>query len=81
MSFDAEESDWRTTAPIGSLALANCPCGSTLALSTRGMAMPQRLELLSWVKVETERRGISASELLEGLRDDLRTQVLSEPSP
>jgi hypothetical protein len=81
MSLDAEEGDWETTRPIGSLALANCPCGTTLALSTRGMALPQRLALLGWLKMETERRGVSPSVLLEGLRDGLRKQVLGEQSP
>jgi hypothetical protein len=78
-SCDAEMGDWRPTEPIGSLALANCPCGSTLALSTEGMAHEQRMTLLTWVKRETQRRGISSSDLLEGLRDDIRKQVLNEP--
>jgi hypothetical protein len=81
MSLDAEEGDWETRQPIGSLALANCPCGSTVALSTQGMALPQRLALLSWVRTETQRRGISPSELLEGLRDELRKQVLGGQTP
>jgi hypothetical protein len=78
-SYDAELGDWRPTEPIGSLALANCPCGSTLALSTEGMAHDQRMVLLTWVKRETQRRDISPSDLLEGLRDDIRKQVLDEP--
>ena len=77
-SFDAELGDWETTQPIGSVALANCPCGSTLALSTEGMALSQRLALLDWVRTETQRRGVSPSELLEHLRDLVRQQVLGE---
>jgi hypothetical protein len=52
-----------------------------VALSTQGMALPQRLALLSWVRTETQRRGISPSELLEGLRDELRKQVLGGQTP
>jgi hypothetical protein len=77
-SFDADSGDWDTKQPVGSLALANCPCGSTLATGTDGMALPQRLELLSWLKAETQRQGISPSDLLEWLRDEIRTQVLGD---
>jgi hypothetical protein len=42
ISFDAELGDWQTEQPIGSLAFANCCCGSTLVLSTEGMPLPQR---------------------------------------
>ncbi|MGA9777109.1 MAG: hypothetical protein ACLPRE_02240 [Limisphaerales bacterium] len=80
VSYDAELGDWKTTQPIGSVAQANCPCGSTLALSTEDMALPQRLALLNWVKTETQRRGASPSELLEYLRDKVRKQVLGEPA-
>lgn len=79
VSYDAELGVWNTTKPIGSVAQANCPCGSTLALSTEDMALPQRLALLNWVKIETQRRGVSPSELLEHLRDKVRKQVLDEP--
>jgi hypothetical protein len=80
-SYDAELGDWKPAEPIGSLALSNCPCGSTLALSTEGMALPQRLALLSWVKIETQRRGVSSSQLLERMRDEIRRQVLSDQAP
>jgi hypothetical protein len=78
MSIDAELGDWNTTRPIGSMAQANCPCGSTLTLSTEGMPLPQRLVLLNWVKIETQRRGLSPSELLGHLRAAVRKQVLAE---
>jgi hypothetical protein len=79
MSYDAEFGDWDTTSPLGSVALANCSCGTTLALGTAGMALPERQALLEWVRVETRRRGVTAPELLERLRDELRQQVLAEP--
>jgi hypothetical protein len=77
-SHDADLGEWDTNAPLGSQALANCPCGSTLALSTDGMVLSQRQALLGWVKDETERRGVSPTELLEYLRDQLRRQILAE---
>ena len=80
-SYDADLGDWKTTAPIGSQALANCPCGSTMGLSTEGMPLPGRQALLGWLRDETRRLGATPSELLERLRDALRKQVLEEPAP
>jgi hypothetical protein len=80
-SYDADLGQWETTSPIGSLAYADCPCGSTLALSTEGMALPQRQALLAWVRAETQRRKVTPSALLESLRDALRAQVLSDEPP
>lgn len=77
-SHDADLGEWDTAEPIGSQALANCPCGSTLALGTDGMVLSQRQALLSWVKHETQRRGVSPSDLLEHLRDQVRRQILAE---
>ena len=75
-SYDAELGDWHTQQPIGTLAFANCPCGTTLVLSTEGIPLAQRQALLAWVREETERQHITPSELLERLRDDLRREVL-----
>jgi len=79
ISYDAEFGDWKTTRPIGSVALANCPCGSTLALSTEGMVLSLRLELLNWVRIETQRRGVSPAELLAHLREEVRKRVSDDP--
>jgi hypothetical protein len=79
MSIDAELGDWSTLQPIGSVALVNCPCGSTLSLGTEGMPLPRRLLLLQWLGIETQRRGLTSQELLEYLRDAVRKQVLAEP--
>ena len=74
-SYDADFGDWDTTAPLGSLALANCPCGSTLAVSTDGMDAAMHGELLQWLKAETERQGRSPSEILDRMRATIRAQV------
>lgn len=79
-SYDADLGDWKTTQPIGSVAQANCPCGSTLALGTEKMMLPQRLALLAWLHGETHRRSVSPSDLLDYLRDKVRQQALEEPS-
>ena len=78
VSYDANENDWNPRQLIGSAVLANCPCGTTLALTTEEMALPLRLELLKWVKMEMQRRGITASDLLAHLRDRIRKGVLGD---
>jgi hypothetical protein len=78
MSYDAELGNWHTSQPIGSVAMSNCPCGSTLALGTEGMPLPLRLLMLNWVRIETQRRGLGPQELLDYLRDKIRKQVLAE---
>ncbi|HWZ29574.1 MAG TPA: hypothetical protein VNX15_13480 [Gemmatimonadales bacterium] len=80
-SYDADLEDWEPPEPLGSQALATCQCGTTLALGTDGMAHTQRLALLSWVKSETQSRGVDSTELLEHLRDQLRRQILDEGPP
>jgi hypothetical protein len=78
ISYDANDDNWNPRQPIGSAALANCSCGTTLALTTEEMALPLRLELLNWVRMETQRRGITPSDLLADLRDKIRRRVLAD---
>ena len=77
--YDAEFDDWQPMKPVGTVTLANCPCGSTLALSSEGMPLLQLWRLLSWARIETKRRSMSAQELLNYLRDKICQQVLAEP--
>jgi hypothetical protein len=78
ISYDAELGNWNTTHPIGCVAMANCSCGFTLALGTESMALPLRLQFLDWLRIETERRGVSPSELMEHLRDEVRKRILGD---
>ncbi|HTV62289.1 MAG TPA: hypothetical protein VMH30_06940 [Verrucomicrobiae bacterium] len=78
LSYDAELGDWKTRQPIGTVAMVNCPCGNTLALTTDGMMISKRLALLDWMRIETHRQGVSPAELLDHLRDMVRRQVLDD---
>ncbi len=78
-SFDAQLGDWHTTEPIGAIAMANCPCGSTLGLTTEGIALPEIHRLLAWVREETTRRGMTQAELLESVRTEMRQRALDDP--
>jgi hypothetical protein len=79
ISYDAASGDWKPTQLLGTLALANCPCGSTLALTTEGLPLATRHLLLAWVRAETERRGVSPEEVVGTLRDEIRTRLLTDP--
>jgi hypothetical protein len=65
--------------PLGPLSLASCPCGTTLAISGRGIPLPQMIELLTWARTESRQRSISLRELLRHIRDRIDRQVLERP--
>jgi hypothetical protein len=81
ISFDAEDANWETERPIGTLALANCPCGSTISLSTRGMPVARQRGLLAWLREESHRRGVRPSGVLDGVRDEIRRRVQADAAP
>lgn len=78
ISHDADAGNWGLKRPVGSVAMVNCSCGSTLSLSTDDMPMNQRERVLEWVHEETERSGVAHSEVLEALRAAVRERALSE---
>jgi len=65
--------------PLGTMTYANCPCGTTLALTSQGMPLSQLWALLGWARLETKRRGLSPQELLNYLRLEICKQVLATP--
>ena len=77
--FDAEMGNWRPLNPVGTVTLANCPCGNTLGLSSEGMPLTQLWRLLNWARIETQKRQQTPRELLNHLRAEICHQVLSEP--
>jgi hypothetical protein len=79
MPYDAELDDWNPMQPVGTVTLANCPCGNTLSLSSDGMALLQLWSLLNWARRETKRRRMSPRELLNHLRAEISRQVLADP--
>ena len=80
LSYDAEVGNWNPTQPLGSMALVNCSCGSTLALTADGMPLPNLTGFLNWIRIETQKRGVSQKELLGGLRDAIEKAILDGPS-
>jgi hypothetical protein len=78
LNYDIELGNYRTLKPLGGLAMANCVCGSTLALSSRRIPLKQTHLCMEWIKSEIARRGLSAEQVLDHLRDLVRNQVLAE---
>lgn len=79
MPYDAEMGDWNPAQPIGTLTYSNCPCGSTMALTSDGMPLLRLWSLLNWAKTETKKRGMTPQELLNYLRDEICRRVLAAP--
>jgi len=80
ISYDAELGDWQTERPLGAAALANCPCGSTVGLTTEGIPLEVIQRMLEWIKVQTEQRGITSAELLGYVREQVRKRALADPA-
>jgi hypothetical protein len=80
VSYDAEADDWYPWQPIGTMSLANCSCGTTLAIDTAGMSLWTMWRLMRWARAETKARGVSVRELLAWVRSEIDAQVLREAS-
>jgi len=78
ISYDAEEEDWTTNNPLGTLALSNCKCRTTLALSSKDVDLGIMHRLLDWVKTETKEKEISSRDLLDILRTAINQKVLEK---
>jgi hypothetical protein len=76
ISYDAEMGDWRPDKPVGTVSLANCSCGNTLAITSHGMKRWTMWRLLLWAKMESMERGTTLRELLADLRHKIDRSVL-----
>ena len=74
--LDAELGHFEPVHPLGTMSMANCNCGSTLALSTIHMPLPQNRLLLEWYQIEMKRTGLDEKALSDSLRDEIRKQAL-----
>ena len=78
ISYDVGIQDDELSTPIGSAAFANCVCGNTLALSTSGLPVETRLELIAWASEEIARRKWTPEQFLNYIRDRIRERVLAK---
>jgi hypothetical protein len=77
ISYDAEMKHWTPLRPVGTFSLANCLCGTTIAISSKGMGFLTMWRLLRWSRGECARQGIDMRMLLARLRQRIDEQVLN----
>ena len=76
VSYDADARDWNPANPLGAMVMANCACGSTLALTSTGMDLERLHAVMAWLRAETQAHGVRPSEILARLRERVRQEVL-----
>jgi len=64
--------------PLGAVALSNCRCGSTLALTSNGMPPADFQALFRWVRRESEFRGMPVEAFLQYVRRQTRQKALAK---
>lgn len=77
VSYDIEFDNLKPSQTTGNLSLANCSCGSTMALSSEGMPLEQIWQVLRWVKTEADRQKVEIRTILEHLRTEVRRRGLA----
>jgi hypothetical protein len=77
-SYDLEMGVHQPTKPIGTMSLANCACGNTLAIDSSGMELTTMWRLMAWLLAEMNRRGQKPSMVLESLRAAIDQDTLAD---
>jgi hypothetical protein len=81
VDYDMEMGNDRTSNPMGAILMANCTCGSTLALSSKALPLGQAHRIRDWIRTEADCRGLKPAELVDHLRREARRQILSGANP
>jgi hypothetical protein len=66
------------TSTAGAISYANCVCGSTLAMSSRGLDFWTMSQLMHWAARRMTLRGMSMKEVLRDLRSRIDEEVRRE---
>lgn len=78
ISYDVDRGIWQPKKPMGTFALRNCKCGSTLALTSKNMNRLALLRLMMWVRIEATKRRVTVTELFRHLRSEIVRRALDE---
>ena len=78
VSHGAEIERWMPRHPLDAESYAICPCGSTLAIGTARMGLSTMWRLLQWAKFVCRTKGLTTSELLATLRNQIDKGILGE---
>ena len=76
VSYDAALGDWRPAQPLGTMAMANCRCGTTLSLTSAGMGADLHAQVMAWARTRCEAQQVTLVGLLAELRDAIEAEVL-----
>jgi hypothetical protein len=78
VSYDADMEDWTPKEPVGSYAMSVCPCGTSLTIDSSGVSLVTLWRLMRFARGESQRRGVTVSEVLVEIRGAVRNQVLAD---
>jgi hypothetical protein len=76
--FERTRGEGEAKAQLGTVSMANCTCGTTLSLSSRGRSQQPEVSITTWARERAEHEGITLEQLFERLRARLRTEALEE---
>ncbi len=76
ISYDADDGDWNPVNPIGLVSIANCICGTSLAISSHGMSLSSLAQIMEWARIETQKRNETASDILENIRIEIAKIII-----
>jgi hypothetical protein len=78
VSYDAIKGNWKLVKQIGTISMADCPCGTTLSVSSKNMDLKTMRKLMLWAKKETRKQDKKLTYLLGELRAKVDAKVFSE---
>ena len=78
MPYDAEGLRWVRTKPLGVVACANCQCGNTLAVTSKGMNLITYWRLMIWATRQSRKLDIPMSQLLRYIRTEIDRKALND---
>ena len=78
ISINASLEAGQPKARVGTIACANCSCGTTLSVSSSGIDPAIMREIASWAQAESSRRGTTVGQLLVEIRRAIDQSVLHE---
>lgn len=81
ISYDEEMGYKVPKEGYGTVSLANCPCGTTISISSRGIGLGNMWRLLRWARAKSKERRISVTRVLEEVRQEIDRRALAGEKP
>jgi hypothetical protein len=74
--FAKTRTDGETKAPLYAVGMTNCPCGTTVSISSLGMSEEPVANITRWALERAARDGTTVAQLLDRLLTRLRAEAL-----